>query len=160
MADDDDHYWGLIEKAFEDVSIYDGPESFARQFNPLPQHVRHLLAAHWFYSEYQNGGLHQFFYNPTGVLAPEAIEGLKAIGLTASSDCLQEAVDRVGVPYPRDREQRMSIVGNSPFNRMSFEHLDEKFEKTLGDWVDGSSDVDPVDTFGRAADAYAKKFKE
>lgn len=63
-----------------DQSWYEGPEEFVRQFRRVRPEVGHLYAAHWCQSEVRNGGFHQFFSNTTGLLAPEALEGFRAIG--------------------------------------------------------------------------------
>ena len=75
-------YWRAVDPIWHSISIYDGPRVFLRQFGKVPVHLGLLLAAHWCRSEVFNGGFHQFFSNPTGVLAPEAVSGFKAIGLT------------------------------------------------------------------------------
>lgn len=156
---DEFNYWTLIEQAYDSVSIYDGPSIFRRDFDSHPAHVQHLLAAHWFNSEFCNGGFHQFFYNPTGVLAPEAVAGLRAIGMHRVSEVLTSAMNRLGPSYPRDRDARISIVGESPAEGMSFEELDEKlgaeYESMYACERDSWTDV-----FERAANAYAKRFPE
>jgi hypothetical protein len=40
-----------------------------------------LYAVRWCDAEVCNGGFHQFYTNPTGVLGPEAAEGFEAIGM-------------------------------------------------------------------------------
>jgi hypothetical protein len=76
-----DRYSSAIEPYWREVSIYDGPSVLARDLGRVPEAIGHLLSAHWCYSEVCNGGFHQFFYNPTGVLAPEAVTGFRAIGM-------------------------------------------------------------------------------
>lgn len=113
-------YWALIEKVFDDVSIYDGPREFQRQFLPLPQKVRHLLAAHWCQSEVCNGGFDQFFLNSTGVLAPEAAEGFRAMGLERAAVLLERAMAKFGERYPRNRaatEAQDGPAAQGPGNR-------------------------------------------
>src|SRR4051794_27697626 len=97
----DKSYWRLVGPIWHSVSIYDGPETFLRQYRRLPREVGHLFAAHWCMSEVCNGGFHQFFGNSTGVLAPEAVEGIRAMGLTVWADILAAAMQLFGTPYPR-----------------------------------------------------------
>ncbi|MBO9709723.1 MAG: DMP19 family protein [Caulobacter sp.] len=99
-------YWALIEPYWDAVSIYDGPEVFERQFSVLPVTARHLFAAHWLVSEVCNGGFSQLFFNSTGVLAPEAVEGLEQIGLPGMAAISEEAMAWFGGDYPRDRDER------------------------------------------------------
>jgi hypothetical protein len=66
-----DLYWTMIEPHWKRVTIYEGGDPFLREYARTPETARNLLSAHWCQSEVCNGGLHQFFFNPTGVLAPE-----------------------------------------------------------------------------------------
>jgi hypothetical protein len=145
----------LIEPIWESVSIYEGPETFVRQFGRLRPEVGRLFAAHWCHSEVCNGGFHQFFWNSTGVLAPEAVAGFHAIGLTTSAAVVAEAMQWFGVPYPRDRDERCDRLETLPRGRGRdrvewdpFADLDERFYDSLrdepGDWES-------------AADAYAAR---
>lgn len=145
-------YWDLIETAFERVDIYNGGDAFFRGFAPLPPHVQHLLAAHWCQSEVNNGGLDQFFFNPTGVLAPEAVAGFRAMGLSDVADLLGEAIGRFGSHYPREREARQIAMEFMPSHstraflgtKRRFADLDDRFYEVL-----------PDAEFYRHADAYA-----
>ena len=102
--------WRLIEPHWEAVSIYDGPIVFLDGLERLTEAARHLFAIWWCDSEVCNGGFHQFFSNSTGVLAPEALEGLRAIGLRECADLLEAATDKFHTPYPRDREARHAAL--------------------------------------------------
>jgi Domain of unknown function (DUF4375) len=124
-------YGRLIEPIWETINIYDGPEIFLAQFGVLRPEIGHLFAAQWCESEVCNGGFHQFFYNSTGVLAPEALAAFRAIGLHEWAEILDEAMRFFGEPYPRDQEQRQKLLDavdmgedgeGNPFDR-----LDEKF---------------------------------
>jgi hypothetical protein len=101
-----DPYWALVEPYWDAVSIYDGPGAFLDQFSRLPQPSKHLFAAHWLVSEVANGGFSQLFSNSTGVLAPEGVEGLKAIGMLQAAAIAQEAMTWFEGDYPRDRHVR------------------------------------------------------
>src|ERR1700722_15197167 len=94
-------YWSLIEPVWFPLnsSWDDGCEEFLRQFRAVRPEVGNLYAAHWCQSEVCNGGLHQFFSNTTGLLAPEALEGFRAIGLTDCAEILAEAMKFFGSPY-------------------------------------------------------------
>jgi hypothetical protein len=99
-------YWLVVKPVWKKISIYDGGDEYLRQFRAVPPVAGHLFAAHWCQSEVCNGGLHQFFYNPTGVLAPEAVAGFRSIGLTDLADILAEAMRFFGEPYPREQADR------------------------------------------------------
>jgi hypothetical protein len=69
-----------------------------------------LYAAHFSQSEICNGGFLQFFWNSTGVLAPEACEGFAAIGMPQLGAIVTCAVSRLGSPYPRERNDRWDAL--------------------------------------------------
>ena len=147
-------YWDHIEPFWDAVSIYNGPEIFLRQFAEVPEHAGHLFAAHWCVSEVCNGGFHQFFANSTGVLAPEAVEGFKAVGLPETAAVVAQAMARLPAPYPRDRDIRQDAL----------DALDPEEEED--DWESPFDDLDTkffnlYDTENggmEAADRYAAQF--
>ena len=146
-----DKYWQMIEPFWESISIYDGPKIFLSQFRKVTPQVGNLFAAHWLYSEVCNGGFHQFFSNPTGILAPEAVEGFRAIGLDDCAAVIEEAIQFFGKGYPREQEERSeildSIEGSEEEEWNPFFKLDDRFYKL----VEG-------DRFLKAADEYAGNY--
>ena len=128
-------YSRLIEPIFESISIYDGPDVFRKQFRTLRPEVGHLLAAHWCQSEVCNGGFHQFFYNPTGVLAPEALAAFRAIGLHEWAELLEQAMLFFGRRYPRDERKRRKRLDSVPIAEDGegnpFNELDDRFFEWL-----------------------------
>jgi Domain of unknown function (DUF4375) len=143
-------YWSLVEPVWLPLnrSWYDGWEEFLRQFRAIRPEVGHLYAGHWCRSEVCNGGLHQFFSNSTGLLAPEALEGFRAIGLTELAEVLATAMKIFGSPYPRDRADRHEVLASRQGGRREewdpFYQLDERFYEWSDRWED-------------AADAYAAR---
>lgn len=74
-----EEYWAVLDQYWDVIDI-DSPEVFESTFNRVPRSVGLLYAAHFCQSEVCNGGFTQFFWNSTGVLGPEAVEGFRAIG--------------------------------------------------------------------------------
>jgi hypothetical protein len=149
MADPVD-YWTLVEPVWLSLNRAwdEGPEEFVRRFRRVRPEIGHLYAAHWCQSEVCNGGFHQFFSNTTGLLAPEALEGFRAIGMTDWAGLLAEAMEYFGTPYPRNREDRKQSLPKpqrQPREEWDpFDKLDERFYKSTSRWED-------------AADAYARR---
>jgi hypothetical protein len=56
-----------------------------------------------------NGGLGQFFSNSTGVLAPEAVEAFRELGMPRCASILSDSMRFFGETYPRDRTKREQI---------------------------------------------------
>jgi hypothetical protein len=111
-----------VKPYFKSVSIYDGPSVFLSQFEAIPERSRHLLATHWTQSEVRNGGLIQFFENPTGVLAPEAVEGFRHLGMPETAEALVQAMDQLGQPYPRVGKIRTNVL----YERFSTHDFEEE----------------------------------
>jgi hypothetical protein len=147
-------YGGLVEPLWDSISIYDGPDVFLRQFASARPEAGLLFAAHWCQSEVYNGGFEQFFSNPTGVLAPEALVAFRAIGLHEWAAILEEAMRFFGEPYPRDqrgRERKLTRPRGVPRERWRpFSAHDERFY----DW-----DRREPGGFERLADEYARSVR-
>ena len=103
-------YWEHIAQAYDKTSIYDGAVTFRSEFTRLPTHIGDLLAAHWILSEISNGGLHQFFANPTGVLAPEAAQGFERMGLPEVAELVRRAMAHFDGTYPREQQDRETFL--------------------------------------------------
>jgi hypothetical protein len=103
-------YWDRIKKPFGEVSVHDSSDAFLRTFSQLPIYVGDLLATHWALSEISNGGLHQLFRNPTGVLVPEAVQGFERMGLSDVADLIRRAMTHFGQVYPREQRERLPFL--------------------------------------------------
>jgi len=137
-------YWSVIEPIWDKVSIYGSPDLFLHQFSNLTEVQRHLFASHWCQSEVRNGGFHQFFSNSTGVLAPEAVAGFRALGLAECAALVQEAMKHFARPYPRETEERLAkleLLGDP------FDAIDDRFYDAIRN-----------DGYEKAADEYASNF--
>jgi hypothetical protein len=99
-------YWQVLDPVWDHISIYDGADRFLREFEATAVAPRTLFAAHFCQSEICNGGFAQFFGNSTGVLAPEAVDAFRALGMPATADLVQRAVSAFGPEYPRERDSR------------------------------------------------------
>lgn len=50
-------YWKLVEPVWDRISIYDGAETFLRQFAEANEKQKVLFASHWVQAEIMSGGL-------------------------------------------------------------------------------------------------------
>jgi Domain of unknown function (DUF4375) len=103
-------YWILVKPLFEKVDIYTTPENYLASIAALSQPLVNVYAAHFCLSEIHNGGLLQFFWNNTGVLEPEAVEGFKAVGMPKLAALVSETAALLGDTYPRDRDDRWDAL--------------------------------------------------
>jgi hypothetical protein len=146
---DEVSYWSLVEPMWStlNASWYESADEFLRQFRSVRPEAGHLYAAHWCQSEVCNGGLHQFFFNTTGLLAPEALKGFRAIGIGPLAQILKDAMGYFGEPYPRDRSVRNEMLPARSGSRKDwdpFYNLDTRF-------------FESVDRWESAANAYAER---
>jgi len=122
-----------------------------------------VRAASW---QVENGGFFQFFWNPYGEYATEARDGFSAIGLPEVAAVIQQAIDRVGRPFPRDRGARHDVIGewkDADDRKVDFSDLDTRFHELtrrryllgllLG--TESRTFIDKANAYARAAMAHA-----
>ena len=127
-------YWSTLDPIWDAINI-DTPDLFAQTFGAVPRSAGLLYAAHFCQSEVCNGGFTQFFWNSTGVLAPEAVDGFIAIG--------QAKVANVVGGEPKKEVQ----AGLPSYQNIAlFTPLEDEFYSLLASEAGG---------FENAADAYA-----
>ena len=145
-------YWDLVAPIWDTVSIYDGGDTFLKQYNASPEASRILFSAHWTQSEVRNGGFDQYFSNSTGVLAPEAVSAFRALGMPMSATAIEHAMAFFDSPYPRERSEREDAL------EAAFEASDDDEYDPFGDLNDSFFEL--LDTenggFEEAADKYAE----
>lgn len=165
-------YWELVEPIFSDINT-EGAASYFASIVAVPRPVLLLYAAHFCIAEVFNGGLLQFFWNSTGVIAPEAIEGLVAVGMPRLAAVLSHATMLLGSPYPRDRDDRWDALLVA--SGKSASELESIFEKAVNLYLAFQEATLPLsldelnkeawelartenDGFQDAATRYAKRF--
>jgi hypothetical protein len=147
-------YWSLIEPIWLPLNkSWDAdPGEFESAFANASPIAADLYAAHWCQSEVCNGGFHQFFYNTTGILAPEAWRAFQRMGADQWAGLLEKAIVFFGEPYPRDRSERLNLLPKSEGRKRvewdPFHALDKQFYE----WLHAEKD-----RWNRIADAYAEQ---
>jgi hypothetical protein len=147
-------YWSQVEPYWNDCRT-DDPGGYLAFYKSMPPIARDLLTTHWVVSEVCNGGFHQLFTNPTGVLIPEAVTGFRSMGLVALADIASEAASFFGHSYPREQTPRIEALeryaarSGNPDDWNPFDQLDDQFYLALG--LEGEQDA-----YTSAANAYAK----
>jgi Domain of unknown function (DUF4375) len=102
-------YWNLVEPVFSSIDFTDS-ERFAASTAGVPREVVLLYATHFCLSEVHNGGFLQFFWNSTGLIAPEVVDGFVAFGMPQMAALVRTAAAALGSPYPRDRDSRWDAL--------------------------------------------------
>lgn len=135
-------YWSAIAPIWETASVFSSPDAFLSQFARVTEAQGLVLAARWCLSETLNGGFHQFFFNPTGVLAPEGVRGFKLLGIPDAASVVTAAMAKLGAAYPREQEVRRMHLGRiSPRGTVGaasdpFDVLDRALQATTMDFVE------------------------
>lgn len=124
----------MIAPAYDVVEVHAGPGELAEGLGRLTPGQPALLALHWCVAEVCNGGFDQFFENSTGILAAEALEGMRRIGAAETAGVLLGAM-RVfpGAAPPLDRKARvrqLKAVSRSE-RKKRFEPLEDRFYKLV-----------------------------
>jgi hypothetical protein len=71
---------------------------------------RAVYALSWLDVEVNNGGFHQFFFNPSGALAREALGGARLVGLGEHAAIIEEAFSAFpDGEVPEDFDERVSL---------------------------------------------------
>ena len=72
----------------------------------LPTEHRTLLVMDIFNAEFSNGGVHQFFFNSSGAVAPEVYDAFRELGLERQAAIYKRALDMFPGNYLRDMQKR------------------------------------------------------
>ena len=76
------------------INIWDKPDAeVAAQLAALPKEQRTLFAMEIFNAEFENGGVHQFFFNSSGAVAPEVYDAFVELGLDRQAAIFKRALD-------------------------------------------------------------------
>ena len=80
-------------------------------------------------AEVHNGGTLQLFWNSSGMLVPEGIEGFKVIEMPTMASLLENAAKPLGSPYPRDRDDRWdAMLSASGYSKRRLKSMFKKQE--------------------------------
>ena len=109
-----DVYEELLDPLFSRVTTMTGSEAYLAAIDKESRPLILLYAADLCAAEVQNGGFLQLFYNCTGVVVPEAIEGFHALHMPQTAGLVEEASKPLGSPYPRDEERRHEALLRAP----------------------------------------------
>ncbi|MGB2552936.1 DMP19 family protein [Campylobacter sp. MOP51] len=100
----------IVEPMWGTISIYDGHEKYLQSAQNFTLEQRYLLAITWYFAEVNNGGHHQFFYNSTGIVWEDALNGFKRFGMNEYAANFQKVIDYCGGTISFDREERYRML--------------------------------------------------
>lgn len=114
----------IIQPLWFSVNIYGGYDKYKSDLSRFTVPQKYVFAIQWYIAEVENGGHDQFFFNSTGIVWQDALEGMKEIGLEDMYSILKRAADILGSNPPFDREKRWKIMDNSDTD--GFRELDSR----------------------------------
>lgn len=118
-----DNPYDVIDPVWWIADFYADLATHERSLSQFSRPQRLVWAVLWYSSEVHNGGHDQFFSNSTGMVWPDALEGLARIGRDDLKDILDKAIARFPAQPPRDQDEREQQM--TDFD-VSFSGLDEE----------------------------------
>lgn len=122
--------FSIIEPLWWSVSIYDGEQRYLEDLKRFTEPQRYVFAIEWYLAEVDNGGHDQFYFNSTGIVWEDALNGFIAIGLENNYLILKESAERLGGKPSKDRSVRQ---GQMEKHEPQFNDLDERLYESEGD---------------------------
>lgn len=120
---DDNPSFDIVEPMWGTISIYDGYEKYLQSAQIFTLEQRYLLAITWYFAEVNNGGHHQFFYNSTGIVWKDALNGFKHFGMNEYAANFQKVVDYCSGTISFEREERYRMLEILEENEEAFYKL-------------------------------------
>ena len=121
-----DDSWDIVEPICWEINIYDSYKDYIKSAKNFSLEQRYLHAILGYFGEVNNGGHHQFFYNSTGIVWEDALNGLKHFGMPEFADNFQKVIDYCGGTISFDREKRYRML----------ETLEEKYGEEFLKFLD------------------------
>jgi hypothetical protein len=121
--------WWLDRQLEQRVDLASSPARVEAELAALPKDYRTLVVLGIFMDEFMNGGVHQFFYDNAGTLAPRVVEAMRDIGLEQQAKVLAKGLAQFREPYPLDTNERRQAY----FEDRDWNEWDESLSSLSGD---------------------------
>ena len=106
-ASDDNLAFDILDVIWEKADFYSDEPTYLRSVEPATKGQLGIYAATWYIFEVNNGGHHQFFFNSTGMVWQQALEGFTLLGAEKHKAILEQAVRLFPNAQPsKDRQVR------------------------------------------------------
>ncbi len=124
-ASDDNLAFDVLDVIWQQADFYSDETTFHRSVKPATKGQLGIYAATWYISEVNNGGHHQFFYNSTGMVWQQALDGFTMLEAEKHKAILQQAIALFPNGKPStDRQHRSEQL--DAIDSGKFDPLDEK----------------------------------
>lgn len=118
----------LVEPMKGKVTLDQGSGPLFRDLTGFSVKERFLYAVLACTDGQRDGGFRGFFSSPEGIMGPEAIAGLRAMGMVNAGAVVQKAANLLGRDFPRDLAERRRAV---EANIAALSALDAEFTQLL-----------------------------
>lgn len=102
--------WDICDPMFNMIDCYKGYDKYLKTSERFSLEQRYLCAIHWYFGEVINGGHHQFFYNSTGIVWEDVLNGFKHFGMPKFAANFMKVIDYCGGSISLDREERWNML--------------------------------------------------
>ncbi len=119
MSDEDRLRWLIGELHNGLVDTWAAPEVMDSHLAALGEPYRTIFIASAYQREVMNGGMHQFFLNSPGALAPHLVPVMEKLRLAEDAEAIRRGMAMFVVPYPRDTNERRAFMRSRPRDEWS-----------------------------------------
>jgi len=114
----------IIAPVWWSVSTFDGEEKYINDLKQFSIPQKYVFAIFCYRSEVNNGGHAQFYFNSSGIVWADALNGFGEIGLEDFQNVLKESIQRMGGNPSKDWDKRQKQLDDM---LSTFEDLDKEF---------------------------------
>jgi hypothetical protein len=123
---DKDDASDIIKHLDISFNFYEGEIIYEENKKRFSKHQVYVFTILWYIHEVNNGGHDQFYFNSTGIVWEDALNGFGEIGLLDICEIIKESANRLGGYPSKDREERWEQMDVCNAN---FDDLDDRFYK-------------------------------
>ena len=99
----------VLEPMYDVIALSDSA-AYECSMKSFSHPMRLLFAVDSYIAEVYNGGHDQFFFNSTGVVWKDALEGLEVIGAREAAAILKRVIERFERGIPDDADERRKMM--------------------------------------------------
>jgi hypothetical protein len=114
MTDEDRLRWLVGELHNGLVDTWAPPQVMDHHLAALGEPYRTIFIASAYQREVMNGGMHQFFLNSSGALAPHLIPVMQKLRLPEDADAISRGMAMFPAPYQRETNERRAFMRARP----------------------------------------------
>ena len=120
----------VLEPMYDLIDLSNS-SAYEHTIKPFSRPQRLIFAVDSYIAEVYNGGHEQFFFNSTGVVWKDALEGLEEIGAHEAVLILKQVIERFPSVIPDDADTRRKLMYD--IEEGIFESDDQAFYDMSGD---------------------------